>query len=97
MHLINRPVLKSWINCKLLSFGIDDEIVQGLVYCYLNDTEVVNAKELQMNLGGFLESDTETFMKSLWEYLVEAQESNTGIPRSMINRVVKHEDTKRLK
>ena len=39
---------------------------------------------MQINLTGFLTSNTPVFMTSLWNLLLEAQDSPAGIPQSFV-------------
>lgn len=43
-----------------------------------------DAKTVQINLTGFLESSTPVFMSELWEMLVSAQSNIGGIPSSIL-------------
>lgn len=39
---------------------------------------------MQINLTGFLTNSTPAFMESLWTLLLEAQETQSGVPRTFI-------------
>jgi serine/arginine repetitive matrix protein 1 len=41
-------------------------------------------KKMQINLTGFLTNSTSAFMSALWALLLEAQDSTTGIPRTIV-------------
>jgi serine/arginine repetitive matrix protein 1 len=41
---------------------------------------------MQINLTGFLEKNTMDFMKELWNLLLSAQKSSTGIPQEFLEK-----------
>ena len=43
-----------------------------------------DAKTVQINLTGFMESNTSVFMSELWEMLVSAQSNIGGVPSSIL-------------
>ena len=43
-----------------------------------------DAKTVQINLTGFLESNTAVFMSELWEMLSSAQSNVGGVPTSIL-------------
>lgn len=47
-------------------------------------TQFPDAKTVQINLTGFLESKTAVFMSELWEMLVSAQSNIGGVPASIL-------------
>ena len=47
-------------------------------------TQFPDAKTVQINLTGFLESSTPVFMSELWEMLTSAQSNIGGIPSSIL-------------
>ena len=55
---------------------------------------------MQINLTGFLNKDAPTFMQELWKLLLECQETDSGVPRSLIeewktkNRNVRQNDVR---
>ena len=55
---------------------------------------------MQIALTGFLTNETATFMQDLWKLLLECQESDSGVPRSLIeewkskNRNVRQTDVR---
>jgi serine/arginine repetitive matrix protein 1 len=57
---------------------------------------------MQINLTGFLTTHTSTFMKGLWELLLEAQESPAGVPQRFVEekkaemRAAREGDTRAL-
>jgi serine/arginine repetitive matrix protein 1 len=42
------------------------------------------AKQVQINLTGFLERNTGTFMRELWGMLISAQSNIGGVPSSIL-------------
>ena len=47
-------------------------------------TQFPDAKTVQINLTGFLESKTAVFMSELWEMLASAQSNIGGVPTSIL-------------
>jgi serine/arginine repetitive matrix protein 1 len=41
-------------------------------------------KEIQIQLTGFLNKDTPTFCKELWDLMLSAQDSPMGVPKEML-------------
>ncbi len=57
------------------------------VNCYLLfQQDTPNPKELQHDLEGFLESDSASFIKELWNLLLSAQSNPTGIPTEFLDQ-----------
>lgn len=68
--------------------GIDDEFVYTYAQNQLEEFAagkasgvVVDPKQMQINLTGFLEDKTPQFMLELWNLLLEAQKEPSGIPK----------------
>ena len=88
---------RSWIEKRLTDLleGLEDEILWGLVFNYLEDAQKrskregpaanpsggLNAKEIQIALSGFLGPKlSRDFTTELFTLLAEAEASDTGIP-----------------
>ena len=41
-------------------------------------------KEIQIQLTGFLNKDTPSFCKELWDLMLSAQDSPMGVPKEML-------------
>ncbi|KAM0067295.1 putative PWI domain-containing protein [Helianthus debilis subsp. tardiflorus] len=54
---------------------------------------VVNGKEIQISLTGFMEKNTGKFMKELWTHLLSAQQNKSGVPQQFLD--AKEEETKK--
>lgn len=57
--------------------------------------QVVNGKEIQISLTGFMEKNTGKFMKELWILLLSAQKNASGVPQQFLD--AKEEETRKKK
>lgn len=57
--------------------------------------QVVNGKEVQIQLTGFMEKNTGKFMKELWTLLLSAQKNTSGVPQQFLD--AKQEETRKRK
>jgi serine/arginine repetitive matrix protein 1 len=57
--------------------------------------QVVNGKEVQISLTGFMEKNTAKFMKELWTLLLSAQKNASGVPQQFLD--AKEEETRKKK
>ena len=48
------------------------------------DTLQPDIKSLQIQLTGFLDKDTASFCKGLWNLLLSAQDSPQGVPKELL-------------
>lgn len=55
--------------------------------------QVVNGKEIQISLTGFMEKNTGKFMKELWTHLLSAQQNASGVPQQFLD--AKEEETRK--
>ena len=85
---VNKAVLTQWIEQKVTSIlGFDDEIVSSTaINLFLpSDGSNPDPRRAQLDLVGFLgEEESANFAKDLWTLLVEAQDSPSGIPRTLL-------------
>ncbi|CAM9101320.1 unnamed protein product [Choristocarpus tenellus] len=85
MKKVNTDVMKRWIAQRITSLlGFEDDIVVGTCVNYLSEEGKLDPKRLQLQLTGFLEKSTSTFMEELWGLLVDAQNSLGGIPSAFL-------------
>lgn len=47
--------------------------------------QVVNGKEIQIQLTGFMEKNTGKFMKELWTLLLSAEKNASGVPQQFLD------------
>ncbi len=87
----NIPVISKWINTKLNDIlGYDDDIVKNLIINLL-ELDDLDGKKLQYELTGFLEKQTGSFCKELWDLLIDAQEQANGIPLILLDMIKENE------
>lgn len=65
--------------------GFEDEVVIGYIEGQLTSGKV-DPKLMQLNLQGFLEKNTSSFMKELWSLLISAAENPSGVPAEFIEK-----------
>ncbi|CAK7219995.1 hypothetical protein SCUCBS95973_004006 [Sporothrix curviconia] len=85
MQKVNLQVMKKWIASRISDIlGNDDDVVIELCYNLIESARNPDIKSLQIQLTGFLESQTPEFCKELWSLLLSAQTSPQGIPRELL-------------
>ncbi|KII87767.1 hypothetical protein PLICRDRAFT_112049 [Plicaturopsis crispa FD-325 SS-3] len=87
MRKVNLQVIRPWIAKKIIELvGFEDEVVVEYAMGLLEDKQqpTPDPKKMQINLTGFLTNSTPSFMTSLWNLLLEAQESEAGVPRTFL-------------
>ncbi|KAI6040925.1 hypothetical protein EDC04DRAFT_2990287 [Pisolithus marmoratus] len=87
MKKVNMEIIRPWIAKKVTELvGFEDEVVIEYAMGLLEDPNhtTPDPKKMQINLMGFLTSSTPTFMKALWDLLLESQDSPGGVPISMV-------------
>ncbi|KXS20168.1 PWI domain-containing protein [Gonapodya prolifera JEL478] len=87
MKNVQVNALKPWITKRIIEIlGFEDDVVITFIFEYLAEP-IPDPKMMQINLTGFLESNTAKFMEELWGLLVSAQEKdNMGIPRAFLEQ-----------
>lgn len=82
---VNRDQIKIWSSSKLVELfaGLEDEVLINYVNAFI-DQEAVDPQDMLIAVNDMLERDAAPFMTELWEMLVEAQKSPSGIPPSLI-------------
>ncbi|MFH4984505.1 hypothetical protein AB6A40_011214 [Gnathostoma spinigerum] len=90
MDRVNLDVMKPWITAKLNDIlGMEDDVLIEYVFSQLEE-KTLNPKVMQINLTGFLNARrAREFMGELWTMLLEAQNSEDGIPSSLIEKKIK--------
>jgi serine/arginine repetitive matrix protein 1 len=95
MSKVNVSVISSWITKRITEIlGFEDEII--IDYCRQQllpqtstdigslSAEKICPKKLQINMTGFLAKNASSFVKDLWSLLLDAQESESGIPSQFV-------------
>uniref|UniRef100_A0A0K8SVD8 Serine/arginine repetitive matrix protein 1 n=1 Tax=Lygus hesperus TaxID=30085 RepID=A0A0K8SVD8_LYGHE len=82
MTRVKLDTIKPWISKKITELlGMEDDVVVEFVFNQLEDEKFPDPKKMQINLTGFLNGkNARVFMTDLWELLLSAQESPSGIP-----------------
>ncbi|PSS09412.1 Serine/arginine repetitive matrix protein [Actinidia chinensis var. chinensis] len=95
MTKVKMDVMRPWIANRVTEFlGFEDEVLINFIYGLL-DGKVVNGKEVQISLTGFMEKNTGKFMKELWVLLLSAQNNASGVPQQFLD--AKEEETRKKK
>ncbi|KAI7676928.1 hypothetical protein KC319_g4204 [Hortaea werneckii] len=82
---VNSGVITGWAAGELKRIlGDVDEILSGLVTGFIQDNRYPNIKKFQIYLAGFLDKETPEFCQHLWNLLLSAQESETGVPQELL-------------
>ncbi|GAA5857488.1 hypothetical protein JCM8547_009298 [Rhodosporidiobolus lusitaniae] len=84
---VEMAVMKPWITKKVVELmGFEDDVLIEYIHSLLEDQEnpIVNAKQLQILLTGFLESKTRAFMEPLWDLLLSAQSNPLRVPTALL-------------
>ncbi|KAL3943991.1 MAG: hypothetical protein SGBAC_001944 [Bacillariaceae sp.] len=88
LEKVNKQVLTQWIEHRVNSIlGFEDEIVSSMaINLFLpEEGESPDPKRAQLDLVGFLgEEESASFARDLWTLMLEAQESATGIPKTLL-------------
>ncbi|KAK9322903.1 hypothetical protein V1517DRAFT_352628 [Lipomyces orientalis] len=83
---VNFPVIKAWIANEISEIAGGDDIVTEYTVSLFEQDNKPQIKAIQIQLEGFLPSSTiaANFCQRLWNLLLEAQESPSGIPAKLI-------------
>ncbi|KAL7340291.1 PWI domain-containing protein, partial [Rhodotorula toruloides] len=87
MRKVEMGVMKPWITKKVIELlGFEDDVLIEYIYSLLEDPEnpVVDGKNMQILLTGFLESKTAAFMNHLWDLLLSAQSNPLRVPTELL-------------
>lgn len=95
MKKVNLDVIHPWISNRITELlGLEDDVLIDYT-CTLLEEKDLDPKRIQINLTGFLESNTKTFVTELWNLLLSAQNSVGGIPAIFLEQ--KKEELRRKK
>ncbi|KAL1245287.1 Serine/arginine repetitive matrix protein [Trichinella spiralis] len=86
MKRIDLDVMRLWITKRVSEIlGMEDDVVVEFVLNQLEE-EDMDPRNMQINLTGFLNAKkAREFMGELWDLLIDAQNSECGIPQTLIN------------
>ncbi|CAG8642269.1 15837_t:CDS:2 [Acaulospora morrowiae] len=86
---VNMSVIKPWIAQKIVDLlGGEDEVVVNYVFGLLEEPDL-DPRMMQINLTGFLEKNAPIFVTELWNLLLSAQDSESGIPNIFLEQKMK--------
>lgn len=79
--------IKPWISRRVTELlgGIEDDVLISYVEEQVIGKKEVDPRILQLNLTGFLENNAKTFCQELWNLLVSASQTPSGIPQSWLD------------
>jgi len=85
MKKVKLESIKPWIGQRVSELlGMEDDVLNEFVINQLEDKNP-DGKRIQINLTGFLNGkNARIFTGELWDMLISAQESPTGIPASIL-------------
>ncbi|CAI7867986.1 unnamed protein product [Closterium sp. NIES-53] len=84
MKKVKKEVIYPWIARRVTELlGVEDEVLINFIFSLLQDE--VDPKRMQIQLTGFLENHTTTFMKELWRILRNAHRNEHGIPQKLLD------------
>ncbi|KAI8102326.1 hypothetical protein M9435_005931 [Picochlorum sp. BPE23] len=81
--------IKPWIakrTTELLG-GLEDDILINFIIDMVEDKKTLDPRRIYISLTGFLEQNTGVFVKELWNLLIDASSSETGVPRAFVQEV----------
>ncbi|GAA5928407.1 PWI domain-containing protein [Sporobolomyces koalae] len=87
MRKVEITVMKPWIAKKVIELlGFEDDVLIEYINSLLEDQDnpVIDAKNLQILLTGFLEKKTILFMEPLWNLLLSAQSNPLRVPTELL-------------
>ncbi|KAF3056315.1 hypothetical protein GL218_06802 [Daldinia childiae] len=85
MQKVNLQVMKKWIASKISEIlGSEDDVVTELCFNLIEGSRYPDIKSMQIQLTGFLDKDTASFCKDLWNLCLSAQSSPQGVPKELL-------------
>ncbi|KAL8304076.1 hypothetical protein RB597_004607 [Gaeumannomyces tritici] len=85
MRKVNLQVMKKWITGRISEIlGNEDDVVIELCSNLIEDNRFPDIKSIQIQITGFLDKDTPTFCKELWNLCLSAQASPQGVPKELL-------------
>lgn len=87
LSTVNWEAMKPWIAKRLTELlgGVEDDVLIGYVIEQVEGKKTVDPRILQVNLTGFLEKNTSLFCKELWNLLLSAASTPSGIPQKFLD------------
>lgn len=84
---VSWETMKPWIATRVteLMGGVEDDVLIGYIFSQVEDKKKIDPRELQINLTGFLEKNTSLFCKELWNLLISAARTPSGIPQKFLD------------
>eukprot|EP00474_Spongospora_subterranea_P009323 CRZ09781.1 hypothetical protein [Spongospora subterranea] len=94
MSKVALETIKPWISQRITDLlGIEDDVVVNLCFNMLETGDIVDPRELQINLTGFMGANSKLFVSELWTMLISAQSSEGGIPADLLRQYLDHAKT----
>ena len=89
LQRVNVDVLAPWVHARVAALlGMEDDVVAALVLSTLSQAKAarrdVDARQLQVDLTGFLAADAERLVSDLWQRLLDAQHSAGGVAPQLL-------------
>ncbi|RKO97827.1 hypothetical protein CXG81DRAFT_3544, partial [Caulochytrium protostelioides] len=88
LEKVNLPLIYQWCSKQLAALlPYEDEMIQGIVAENLDQQRQqrrADPEAIYLQLAGFLGSHTTSFMRDLWQMLVDAQSAIGGIPPQIL-------------
>lgn len=88
MKKVHRPVIYEWAAGRLDQICPGDEILIDYTIELLESTQHPTLDLLKSQLSGFLETQADSFCKSLYNLLLEAQKDPDGVPQSLVDQKI---------
>ena len=88
---VNWESMKPWIARRITELlnGVEDDVLIGYVIEEVEGKKKIDPRILQINLTGFLEKNASLFCKELWNLLLSAAETPSGIPQKFLDEKAK--------
>ncbi len=97
MALIKLNIFKPWMTKRITELaGFEDDVLLEYVFTQLEEKEV-DPRKLQLYLTGFMQKNAKIFVKELWELMVDAQTSPSGIPTVWIEAKSREMERQRVR
>ncbi|KAL3961991.1 hypothetical protein ACCO45_003514 [Purpureocillium lilacinum] len=85
MKKVNEQVMKKWIHKRIGEIlNGEDDVLSDLCMNLLKARQFPDIKSIQIQLTGFLDKDTASFCKELWNMLLSAQSNKSGVPQELL-------------
>eukprot|EP01083_Nonionella_stella_P071855 193283_1 len=82
---VNMDVVTQWIQKRTAEIlgGLEDDVLVGMIVNLLQQPNL-DPRKVQIEITGFLERNTPTFMRELWILLADASTTPEGIPNLLL-------------